>query len=529
MKASMKNDQPHPLDKEDRLGAALARCLEAVDRGEADLPSLLLEYPEFATELVEFFDDQVRVERLAAPLRGTGSIQPGETRADAAAPGAAVPPRSIGDYEILDELGRGGMGVVYRARQKSLNRLVALKVYGPDPVASTAEHERFRNEAEMAAHLDHPRIVPIYEVGHQEGRLYYTMRLIDGGSLLAALPQYQGQLRAAAELVAQVAQAVQHAHEQGILHRDLKPSNIVLDKAGLPHVTDFGLAKWFERDSSLSESGVVVGTPSYMAPEQAVGRYPVGPLADVYGLGAILYAMLTGRPPFRGLTTLETLDQVRSLEPIPPTRLEPSVPRSLEAICLKCLRKEPRLRYASAGALAEDLQRFLAGQPVRARPATWVVRAGLWCLRLERIRDAGVILVIISLLIIVWVLLGVGCILLGAVPAEKPAEAVVFLLSRLLILDALPVWVGVKVIQRRLWALWAGVLLTFVNLVGTVSFFLDKSNDLGGLYSQRDPGMSFAFGALNVVLSAVPFLGLCVGLLAYYANRQTLAWSEARK
>ena len=289
---------------------------------------------------------------------------------------------SVGDYEIIEALGRGGMGVVYKARQVSLNRLVALKLIKDAEFASESDRLRFQNEAEAVAQLDHPQIVPIYEVGEYRGRRYFSMKLIAGTSLDKHLADFMTDPRSAARLVAVVAEAVHHAHERGILHRDLKPGNILVDERGVPHVTDFGLAKRITTDGELTQSGAIMGTPLYMSPEQASGVKGANTTAtDVYGLGSILYALLAGRAPFSTGSVAEALDLVRHRPPEPPSRLNPQVPRDLEVICLKCLEKEPKRRYASAWALAEDLSRWLEGKPITARPVGPLPRAGMWCRR----------------------------------------------------------------------------------------------------------------------------------------------------
>jgi WD40 repeat protein len=291
-------------------------------------------------------------------------------------------PRRLGDFELVRRLGEGSMGVVFEARQLSLNRPVAIKMIRTGLFAGEADLRRFHIEAEAVAHLDHPRIVPIYGVGEHHDCHYFSMKLISGGSLARHLSLYLAEPRAAARLVAEIAQAIQHAHDRGILHRDLKPSNIMLDEEGRPLVTDFGLAKRFGDDSGLTLSGAIVGTPSYMAPEQASGdKVAVTALTDVYGLGAVLYALLTGRAPFVGETTLETIEQVRERPPAPPSRLNPRVGRDLETICLRCLEKDPRRRYARAQALADDLQRWLDGEPIAARPVSAAARLLMWSRR----------------------------------------------------------------------------------------------------------------------------------------------------
>ncbi len=296
---------------------------------------------------------------------------------------AARPPkRVIAGYEILGELGRGGMGVVHKARQTALGRLVALKLIRSAEFATAAELSRFQNEAEAVARLDHPHIVPIYEVGQHRGLRFFSMKLIAGVSLDKKLAAFAADFAAAAHLVAIVAEAVHHAHQRGILHRDLKPANILLDEEGKPHVTDFGLARRIENGSELTQSGMPMGTPSYMSPEQARGeRGGLTTATDVYGLGSILYALLTGQAPFAGSSLAETLDMVRGEPARPPSRLNGRVPRDLEIICLKCLEKDPDRRYASASALAQDLNRWLGGEPIQARPVGPATRFWMWCRR----------------------------------------------------------------------------------------------------------------------------------------------------
>jgi WD40 repeat protein/tRNA A-37 threonylcarbamoyl transferase component Bud32 len=291
--------------------------------------------------------------------------------------------RRFGDYDLLQLIARGGMGVVYRARQRKLNRVVALKMILAEHLASADAVRRFHLEAEAAAQLEHPGIVPIFEVGENAGQHFFSMSFVEGGSL-AQRVQQEGPLppREAAGLVERIAGAVAYAHGHGIIHRDLKPGNILLDKDGNPKVADFGLAKQAAGDSHLTLAGQILGTPSYMAPEQAAGKTEeVGPAADVYALGAILYCLLTGRPPFMSVDMVETLRQVKEQEPVPPRRLNPRVRGDLETICLKCLQKDPWKRYAGASALAEDLRHFLDGKPILARPVGRAERAWRWCRR----------------------------------------------------------------------------------------------------------------------------------------------------
>src|SRR5213594_1098401 len=274
----------------------------------------------------------------------------------------------LGDYELLEEIGRGGQGVVFRTRQKSLNRIVALKVIGLGQWATKVHLRRFRLEAEAAARLDNPCIVPIYEVGERGGCCYFSMKFVEGGQLDEAVRRTPMPMRQAAELMAKVARTVHYAHEHGILHRDIKPGNILLDANGEPHLTDFGLARLVESESSVTHTLEVMGTPSYMAPEQAMGNNAaVTKVTDVYGLGAVLYQLLTGHPPFAGGTTYETIRLLLNTDPLQPRLLNPKIDRDLSTICLKCLEKDPKRRYSSALGLAEDLERWLKHEPIQAR------------------------------------------------------------------------------------------------------------------------------------------------------------------
>jgi tetratricopeptide (TPR) repeat protein len=339
--------------------------------------------------------------------------------------------KSVG-YEVRRLLG-GGMGVVYEAHQLLLNRPVALKLIRSGSFASESELLRFQNEAEAVAQLDHPHIVPIYEVARHRGRSFFSMKLIVGTSLDKRLSGFAADPRASARLVATIADAIHHAHQRGILHRDLKPANILLDEKEEPQVTDFGLAKRIDGDPELTQSDTLIGTPSYMAPEQTThGRCRLSTATDVYGLGTILYALLAGRAPFKGTTLVDTLDMVRTQYPEPPSRLNPRVPHDLEVICQKCLEKEPGRRYSSALALSEDLSRWLRGEPILARPVSRFVRALMWARRNPPLAAT----VAMALLFLIVGFAGVTWKWRGAVRERARSDGVVELLTQRLFVRA---------------------------------------------------------------------------------------------
>jgi WD40 repeat protein len=370
------------LAPEQRVDEVLAAYLEAARAGRApDRDELLARHPDLADELRSFFADHDLVRDLAEPLRCDGAAGHTPSPDDTIDLLPTGLPRRFGDYEILEEFARAGMGIVYRARQISLDRVVALKMVQPGG-REPEDLERFlHTEARAVAGLDHPHIVPVYDFGTCEGRPFFSMKLIEGGSLDRHLARFAADPRAAARLLATAARAVHHAHQRGLLHRDLKPANVLLDAEGQPLVTDFGLARRVEGGSGQTQAGAIIGTPAYMAPEQAAAAPVLTTAVDVYGLGAILYEMLTGRPPFRAATVLDTLIAVRTQEPARPRALNPRADRDLETICLKCLDKDPAKRYGSAEALADDLERWLHGEPVRARRASVGRRVWKWCRR----------------------------------------------------------------------------------------------------------------------------------------------------
>ena len=444
-------------DREGRLEAAMAEYMIAADEGRAPEPeSFLACYPDLRAELAEFLADQAGLARLIEPLcaipadeldvTGTGVLPSSPTAgpvstlagestaadtivpksAEVTADGSGEPAattrrenvekpapdqprgtiiRYFGDYEIRDVLGRGGMGVVYQARQVSLNRPVALKMIRAGVLAGDDELRRFQNEAEAVALLDHAGIVPVYEFGEHDGQKYFSMKLISGSSLADQLNQFKNAPKAAAALLVEAAEAVHHAHMRGILHRDLKPANILIDGEAHAHITDFGLAKRVEADAEITASGAILGTPAYMAPEQAAGRRgSITTATDVHGLGAVLYALLTGQAPFAGDSVVDTLAKVKVEPPEPPRKLNPRVPRDLDVICLKCLEKDPRRRYASAQAVADDLRAWLEARPITARPAGPLEKAAKWAKRRPSIAALSALVVLVSLIGIVGVL-----------------------------------------------------------------------------------------------------------------------------
>lgn len=361
-------------DRDERLATLIADLSDQARLGQSpNVETIAHAHPDLAEELRELWAI-AQFAQLARNVPLASTIDhPSRNRIDSAL--ETMLPKEFGDFELYEVLGRGGMGVVYRARQKSLNRIVALKMVREAHLASDADRARFAAEARAAASLQHPNIVTLYEVGQANEQAYLCMEYIAGPTLAQRLTQ-SGPLpsKDAARMLATVAKAVQHAHDQGILHRDLKPSNVLL--AGInnnepqPKVSDFGLAKQVNDAESITRTGAIVGTPSYMSPEQALGRRDVGVTADVYSLGAILYELLTGRPPFRALHPVDILLMVLEQEPIPPRRINPTIDRDVELVCMKCLQKPSELRYHSALALAHDLEAYLAGEEMSVEPGS---------------------------------------------------------------------------------------------------------------------------------------------------------------
>jgi serine/threonine protein kinase/tetratricopeptide (TPR) repeat protein len=389
-----------------RLYDTLGTYFDDGDDTDERRSTLLAGHPELAQELALYFAGQDRVHRFLQSSRsahGTKTEDPTEANPG----GASVPPFdsfSLDDYELIGKISEGGMGIVYRARRRGLDRTVALKVLRPDR-ATASERIRFQNEAQAIADLDHPNIVPIYDVGPD----FFAMKLIPGGSLAESLHRYAKWPREAAQLMVKLARAVHHAHERGILHRDLKPSNVLLDERGEPFVGDFGLAKRLGLNLELTESGQLLGTLNYMAPEQATSHAKdVTTRADIWGLGTILYALLTGRPPFLAESAASLIVQLQEKDPDRPTSLNRRVNPELEAICLKCLEKEPGKRYTSAAALADDLDRFLEHRPIKARRPTAYAQVSKWVRR-----HPSIVIATLATLLITSVVLTLAIVLIA--------------------------------------------------------------------------------------------------------------------
>jgi WD40 repeat protein len=405
------HEPERPVDK------VIAAIITVIDAGQSvDPREWVARYPEFAADLEEFFADLTTV---GEQFRNTGALDPTATASAtlgghhahgagantvdgpaATGPDLQTAARAFGRcYTLLKKIGGGGQGEVWKAFQSNPDRLVAIKIVKGGYLASPEDVRRFREETEIISRLDHPHVIPVYEVGEHRGHHYFSMKLMAGGSLAQRLAPYRDRHGEAADLVIQIAETVQHAHNHGVIHRDLKPSNILFDAEGRPYLTDFGLAKRFGADVEATESGSIVGTAPYMSPEQASGKSGVVTTAsDVYGLGATLYAVLTGRPPFTGDSVVEILDRVRECNPASPSKVNPGVPRDLAAVCLKCLEKDPARRYKTALKVAEDLHNWRQGRPTVARPVGTLVRLGKWCRRRPGLAAALATVVFVAVL-----------------------------------------------------------------------------------------------------------------------------------
>jgi hypothetical protein len=445
-------------------------------------------------------------------------------------------PRTFGRFRIRGEIGRGGFGIVFLADDPQLSRSVALKVPRPDALFNADLRERFLREARAAAALDHPNLVTVYESGEVAGICYIASAYCPGLNMAQWLHSRPGPVSpwTAATLIACLATAVQHAHDRGILHRDLKPSNVLLvprtaktiDSANdqfelefIPKLTDFGLAKLLEAESDQTRSGIVLGTPVYMAPEQAEGwSNQVGAATDVYALGVMLYELLTRRLPFQGVSLVLTLEQLRSEEPLPPRRIVSELPRDVETICLKCLRKDPRQRYASADALAQDLHRFLRREPIHGRRAGLGTRLLDWCRRPQRIRDAAAIALFNGLAGGGMSCVGMVLLLSGILSTERLfASAAIFLVG--MVGFGLPmIWTFRKTLKRNVRALWVGV---FMPVIWPATALIEITGwvDAGGILDAQNRAMLWAQIALIGSLTMIQIVGYVTALMAYYANR----------
>ncbi len=378
MTAISNSPQPISPNAEDQRDALLAQrlnqlCDMAKGGQNPDWSTIAKSDPELVAELKQLWATAMMADAVGteasqfANEKTTSTSDPSASGMKPLSTEIHLPAR-FGDYELIEEVGRGGMGIVYRARHVSLDREVAVKMLLRGTLASISDENRFRHEAESAARLQHPGIVPVYDAGKISGRLYFSMRYIRGETLSHILLRGPLEPRHAASLLAAVSRAVQFAHDHGVIHRDLKPSNILIDTHGQPHVSDFGLASRTTDAASLTRTGAILGTPAYMAPEQAAGkRGQTGPASDVYSIGTILYHMLTGRPPFQAASPVDLVFQVLEQDPPPPREVNPKADRDLSLVALRCLQKPPDLRYASAAALADDLETYLRGEPVTAR------------------------------------------------------------------------------------------------------------------------------------------------------------------
>jgi serine/threonine protein kinase len=415
----------------------------------------------------------------------------------------------IQGYDIATVLGQGGMGVVYKAQQHTPNRTVALKMLSAPALSSAGESQRFRMEVEATACLQHPNIVRVYEFGEVDYQLFYSMDYIDGPSLHSQLAGGPLGGKAAARYLLPIAQAIQHAHEHGILHRDLKPANILLDSHHRPHVTDFGLAKRLGLDSGQTRTGQILGTPSYMAPEQAAGSKELTSRTDIYGLGAVLYAMVTGRPPFQAESPLDTVIQVTEREPAPPRLLNPNIDRDLETICLKCLEKSPADRYASAREVAADLERYLANEPVHARSVNLLDRMartlGRNSLDTEYHNWGTLLLYIGAIILLCHSAVFVASLWDVPIWYRWLAGTVQFVLIGLVFLrHRLGRLLPTTASERQLWSIWIGYLVGFAT-IAVISLQTADREVFERLLLGLSPGGQLSLYPYSAVLAGLAF------------------------
>uniref|UniRef100_UPI0013EC8DD7 serine/threonine-protein kinase n=1 Tax=Aquisphaera insulae TaxID=2712864 RepID=UPI0013EC8DD7 len=523
----------HGLEDE-QVCEVLAAYFEELEAGHGPDPrELIARHPEMESRLSEFFSARRMVSGLAKPDHERGfaataiDAEPIAGRASSPFDGspsvdkaAAEGYRILGDHLLLNAIKGGGMGLVYRAWHRSLRRVVAVKVVRSGQFATPAERRRFQAETEAVAALDHPNIVPIHDVGHDNGCDYYSMKFIEGSSLADRLGDFRDDPRGAARVVASVAQAIFHAHQRGVLHRDLKPSNILLDGDGQPYVTDFGLAKR-AGDPELTVTGEVLGSPPYMAPEQTAGTRGCTTVAtDVYGLGAILYALLAGRPPFRAGSVIETIDLVRSQPPAPPRRINPLVDLDLQTICLKCLEKDPDSRYPSARELSNDLQRWLGGEPIRARAASLSRRAYLWCRHPDRQKQSAFLAFLIGLYLCVFCMFGMTLVGSGVTACPNPPLQLL-LLSCWLVPGYLPVVLWSWLARRgRWWAFCLGLVQSVV-LLTVLSLFMLSLCSFGtqDLFVENPYERSFSHSSVFAIFLLLT-LSFAEGTYSMFANRR---------
>lgn len=416
----------------------------------------------------------------------------------------------MGGYLLLGEIGRGGMGVVFKAHEADLNRIVALKMVLPQVVGDAEDLQRFHGEASAAARLTHPNIVKVHRVGVHEGRPFYSMDYIEGKSLAQRLDTGPLPGKVAARYVMAIARAIHHAHEQGILHRDLKPANILIDAADVPHVTDFGLAKQLRGDTGQTATGAILGTPGSMSPEQAAGKKDLTPACDIYGLGALLYELITARPPFRGETAVDTVLQVLEHEPVPPRFLNPRIDKDLETICLKCLRKAPEQRYASACDLADDLERYLSDETITARSVNMLDYVSRSLQRSQYDAEFGaysnVLFWFAAIVFLIHVIKQVALLREDSVPVVATVQVTQFLLMAIVLWRARPQGLlPTSVAERQMWAVWLGYLLG----CGLVSIVTGVMRGKEGLYRSEDyPYYSILAGMAFFVLGS-SYWGRC--------------------